>query len=129
MPWIKAMASNPSAGFVLLSFRVYPSSIPHQGLVGIYGIMVTSTATVDIRVRRKNETGTVSYDPVWRVICPANNTIYMESDDPFVPYIGIPQAGGYEQVEVYVASAITGTVMVAIKVAGGPVDIITGSVA
>jgi hypothetical protein len=129
MPWIKGTASNPTAGFVLLNFRVYTSTIPHQGLVGIYGIMVTSTATVDVRVRRKNAAGTVSYDPAWRVICPANNTIYMESDDPFVPYIGIPQAGSYEQVEVYVASAITGTVMVAVKVAGGPIDLITGSVA
>jgi hypothetical protein len=129
VPWIKNVLTNPGAGTVAISFRVYTGSTPHAGLVGVYGIVVSSTVAVQIAFRRKNELGTQTYDNLFRVVCPANATVYLNSDDAFIQAIGVPEAGAYEVCEAYVVAAVTGTVFIAVKVAGGPVEVVTGGVA
>jgi hypothetical protein len=130
MPWIKNNVTNPSAGQNLIRFLVWTTDTPHAGLVGVIGVLVSSTATVTIVFRRKNEEETQTYDNLLRVICSANNTIFIRSpDDPFIPLIGVPEAGSYEVCEAYTPSAVTGTVFLAVEVAGGPVDVVVGGVA
>ena len=129
MPWIKNMVTNPATGEVLIRFRVYTVDTPHGGIVGVTGVYVASTATVIIVARRMNEAGTYVYDNVFRIVCPANNSVFVRSvDDPFIANIGVPEAGSYEMVEFYVLSAVTGVVYVAVEVFGGPVDVVTGGV-
>jgi hypothetical protein len=99
-------------------------------MVGVIGVLVSSTATVTIVFRRKNEVETQTYDNLLRVICPANNTIFIRSpDDPFIPLIGVPEAGSYEICEAYTPAAVSGTVFLAVEVAGGPVEVAVGGVA
>jgi hypothetical protein len=130
MPWIKNSVTNPSAGQNLIQFRVVTTDTPHAGLVGIIGVLVSSTATVTIVFRRKNEAETQTYDNLLRIVCPANDTRFIRSpDDPFIPLIGVPEAGRYEICEAYTPSAVTGTVFVAVEVAGGPVEVTVGGVA
>jgi hypothetical protein len=130
MPWIKNSVTNPSAGQNLIRFLVWTTDIPHAGMVGVIGVLVSSTATVTIVFRRKNEAETQTYDNLLRIICPANNTIFIRSpDDPFIPLIGVPEAGSYEICEAYTPSAVTGTVFLAVEVAGGPVEVEVGGVA
>jgi hypothetical protein len=130
MPWIKSGATNPGAGQTIIRFRVFTGNTPHSGLVGVIGVLVSSTATVSIVFRRKNAAETQTYDNLLRIVCPANDTRFIRSpDDPFIPIIGVPEAGSYEICEAYIPSAITGTVFVAVEVAGGPVDVLIGGVA
>ncbi|MEM4167698.1 MAG: hypothetical protein QXW98_04585 [Candidatus Caldarchaeum sp.] len=128
MPWIKNIITNPSSGQVLIRFRVSTTGTP-TNIIGLTGIYVSSTAIAQIAVRRKNYAETQTYDNVWRVVCPANDTRYIiVVDDPLVPYIGLPEAGTYEIVEIYSVTGITGTVFVAVQIFGGPTDVDIGSV-
>ena len=128
MPWIKGLVTNPAAGTTVIGFRVYTTDTPHSGIVGVTGVYVASTATVIIVARRMNEAGTYIYNNVFRIVCPANNSVFVRSvDDPFIANIGVPEAGSYETVEFYVLSAVTGVVFMAVEVFGGPVDVVTGS--
>jgi hypothetical protein len=130
VPWIKNSVTNPVANQNIVRFRVFTTSTPHFGLVGVIGVLVSSTATISIVFRRKNATETQTYDNLLRIVCPANDTRFIRSsDDPLIPIIGIPEAGNYEICEAYTPSAITGTVFLAVEVAGGPVDVLVGGVA
>jgi hypothetical protein len=130
VPWIKNSVTNPATNQNIVRFKVYTTSTPHAGMVGVIGVLVSSTATVSIVFRRKNAAETQTYDNLLRIVCPANDTRFIRSpDDPLIPVIGVPEAGNYEICEAYTPSTVTGTVFVAIEVAGGPVDVDIGGVA
>jgi hypothetical protein len=130
VPWIKSSVTNPAANQNIIRFRVFTTSTPHFGLVGVIGVLVSSTATVSIVFRRKNAAETQTYDNLLRIVCPANDTRFIRSpDDPLIPVIGVPEAGNYEICEAYTPSAVTGTVFLAVEVAGGPVAVDIGGVA
>lgn len=129
MPWIKNVVTNPAAGTIVIRFTVDTGATPHGGIVGVTGVYVASTATVTIVARRRNAAETQTYDNVFRVVCPANDSrLFRSPDDPFIANIGLPEAGSYEIVDFYVLSAVTGVVYVAVEVFGGPVNVVTGGV-
>jgi hypothetical protein len=130
MPWIKNSVTNPIANQTIIRFKVFTTSTPHFGIVSVIGVLVSSTVAVSIVFRRKNQAETQTYDNLLRIVCPANDTRFIRSpDDPLIPVIGVPEAGNYEICEAYIPSAVTGTVFVAVEVAGGPTDVDIGGVA
>jgi hypothetical protein len=130
MPWIRNSVTNPSANTVVIKFAVPRFNQPLKSAVSILSIFISSSVSVSLVFRRMNY-GETTIRTWWRVYAPANQPILISpvaSDDPLEPLIGIPEAGTQEKIDCIVESGVTGTVFVAMEVAGGEIVKITGDV-